>query len=455
MWCKFITFAPPHKFNMATVTAFIRISKKNTAQARIRFRLRDGRDIQLFHKSGIVVDPAVWDSKKQEIKAKVVYDADERLKINKAVSDRKNLLLEVYNELCLSHAITSEEFELSIDKKLNPIKYINPIEKENFFDSFDVFLDKNKMSEGKKRAYKVIKRALKRYEIFYSMYEGKDYTLNLDEISPDTLEDMESFFRNEHSLSEEHPEIYKTIQEKRKLKPRGQNRLNDMMRGLRRFMRWSNTTKRTNNYPFEEYKIKENVYGTPIYITIEERNKIYKTYLSHRPKLAIQRDIFIFQCLIGCRIGDLMKMTKDNIINNAIEYIAHKTKDGNPVTIRVPLNDIAKEILERYKDTGDHLLPFISEQKYNLAIKKIFTIADISRMVTVLDPTTRKPDNKPLNKIASSHLARRTFVGNLYKKVKDPNLVGALSGHKEGSRAFVRYRDIDEEMKTELVKMLE
>ena len=56
--------------------------------------------------------------------------------------------------------------------------------------------------------------------------------------------------------------------------------------------------------------------------------------------------------------------------------------------------------------------------------------------------------------IASSHLARRTFVGNLYRQVKDPNLVGALSGHKEGSKAFARYRTIDDEMKKELVNLL-
>ena len=34
-------------------------------------------------------------------------------------------------------------------------------------------------------------------------------------------------------------------------------------------------------------------------------------------------------------------------------------------------------------------------------------------------------------------MARRTFIGNIYRKVKDPNLVSALSGHKEGSKAFV------------------
>ena len=41
-------------------------------------------------------------------------------------------------------------------------------------------------------------------------------------------------------------------------------------------------------------------------------------------------------------------------------------------------------------------------------------------------------------------MARRTFCGNLYKRVKDPNIVASMSGHKEGSKAFARYRVIDE-----------
>jgi hypothetical protein len=52
-------------------------------------------------------------------------------------------------------------------------------------------------------------------------------------------------------------------------------------------------------------------------------------------------------------------------------------------------------------------------------------------------------------------MARRCFVGGLYKKVKDPHLIGALSGHVEGSKAFARYRDIDEEMRRETVELLE
>ena len=85
----------------------------------------------------------------------------------------------------------------------------------------------------------------------------------------------------------------------------------------------------------------------------------------------------------------------------------------------------------------------------------MFRGARLNRVVTVLNPTTREEEKHPLWEVASSHMARRCFIGNLYKILKDPNLIGKLSGHKEGSRAFARYRDIDEETSRELVTMLE
>ena len=152
-----------------------------------------------------------------------------------------------------------------------------------------------------------------------------------------------------------------------------------------------------------------------------------------------------------------MRLTPSNIINGYVEYIASKTMNDRSDVIRVPLTQRAKDILEKYKDVerDGKILPFISSQKYNVAIKKIFKESGITRMVTVLNPTTGKEEQRPINEIASSHLARRTFVGNLYKKVKDPNLVGALSGHKEGSRAFARYREIDDDLKKEMIGFIE
>lgn len=173
------------------------------------------------------------------------------------------------------------------------------------------------------------------------------------------------------------------------------------------------------------------------------------------PQLAVQRDIFVFQCLIGCRVGDLLKMTKSNLIDGAIEYIPRKTKEGRPLTVRVPLNQTAKEIVSRYKSLTATNCYRSSPSRNTIWRSSGFSkAAGLKRLVTVINPTTREEEKRVLYEIASSHLARRTFVGNLYKQVKDPNLVGALSGHKEGSKAFARYRTIDDEMKKELVNLL-
>ena len=62
--------------------------------------------------------------------------------------------------------------------------------------------------------------------------------------------------------------------------------------------------------------------------------------------------------------------------------------------------------------------------------------AGIDRMVTWRNPTTGEPELRPIYEVLSSHSARKAFAGNMYNKVKDPNLICALTGHKEGSKAF-------------------
>lgn len=441
---------------MASVTAFIRVSKKRIERANVRFRLRDGRNVQLFHTSELEVNPSDWDATRQEIKAKVLYDPEKRAAFNKAVADRKNMILETYNAVSGKEGLTSELLDQEIDKRLHPDRYIVEQPRQTFFEAYEEFIEKRKLSDWRVWAIQVVIRALKRYELYARRNVDRRFTLDLDTVTPLVLGDFEEFLRNEHTFCEQYPEIYEAVPESRTPQPRGQNTINGILTKLRTFFIWANDVGKTTNNPFKNYIVEECVYGTPYYISIDERNKIYRTNLSRHPQLAIQRDVFVFQCLIGCRVGDLYKLTRENIIDGAVEYIPRKTRDGHPVTVRVPLNDTAKEIIAKYADyAGPSLFPLMAEQQYNKAIKRIFLAAGIKRRVTILNPLTREAEQRPIWEVASSHLARRAFVGNLYKQVKDPNLVGALSGHKEGSRAFARYRDIDEEMKTELVKMLE
>ena len=86
------------------------------------------------------------------------------------------------------------------------------------------------------------------------------------------------------------------------------------------------------------------------------------------------------------------------------------------------------------------LLPRFSHFGYNKKIKEILKYVGIDRTVIVLDPKTREDVAKPLYEVATTHTARKTFIGNLYRQVKDPNLIASMSGHSEGSRAFARYR---------------
>ncbi len=76
----------------------------------------------------------------------------------------------------------------------------------------------------------------------------------------------------------------------------------------------------------------------------------------------------------------------------------------------------------------------------------MFKAAGIDRTVTVTNPVTGLEEARNLCDIASSHLVRRTFITLLYKTVQNPELIGEMSGHSEGSRAFVRYRRIDDDL---------
>lgn len=432
---------------MATVTAFIREPKKDLAK--IRFRLRDGRDLQVFYVSDILIEPELWDNKKQEIKSRILVSKDKRNTINNKVAEIKRLILDIYSESKI--ALTSESLTKLINLKLYP--YLQEQDESKLLNAiFLEFIEQRTphLSEKRIQKYQSILKIIQRFQKFYNL------NLSIKDVTIDTLHSFERYLRDEHNVYKVRPELFEGDRELRIKYPRGKNTIIDRMQALSTFFNWCVTNQLITSSPFVQYKGDKEVYGTPYYISIEERNKIYQTNLSRHPFLAKQRDIFVFQCMIGCRISDLYSLTKKNIVDNCIIYIPNKTKEKTPKTVKVPLNSIAQEILKRYKsnNTGA-ILPFASQYRYNLAIKQIFLAARLTRPVIVIDPVTREQIIKPLNEVASSHMARRTFVGNLYKKVQDPSLISSLSGHEEGSRAFLRYRNIDDEIKANLVKLLE
>lgn len=453
-------FAQPKINKMATVKAIVRTTKK-TGTAKIRFRLSDGRSVQLFHRSEICVDVELWDEDKECIKAKKVCPAEYRLSINNQVNERKALVASIY-EKHRQTIFDSSDFERLIDEALNPIVRV----KRDFFSVYEEYLNRHEMSKTEWKNYKSLERVLYRYQSFLQITEKPKFMLSLN-MDREELEDFFDYVKNEYLLIDEYPNIFEELLQnypllanvKRKtvrVEQRGSNTTIKFKQRLKTFFNWACSEGYAESNPFEGVTIGNAVYGTPYYITLGERDIIADFDFSNKPNLEAQRDIFIFQCYIGCRVGDLLNLKASNVVGRSIEYIPHKTMKHKPQKISVPLHEKALAILEKYKPVSldSPLFPFITAQKYNVAIKQIFTLCGICRTVTIINPKTGEPENVPINEVASSHLARRTFVGNLYKQVKDPNLIGKLSGHSEGSRAFARYRDIDEEMKQELINLL-
>ena len=440
------------------VTAFIReTSAKNniTDQAHVYFRVRDGKtDIKAV--SELSINPNHWSAERQGYKTRVALVAEaKRTAFDKAVQDLTALISAQYY-----HGADSRWLKGVIEEFHHPNINIRQGRKGDEYSlvyQCQQYAENHPMEKESIRHHEHNVRKLQHFERFQrEIMRRRGYTMRLDAITADDLREFHKYLVNEAEYYEHYPQIFDDIEERFKPRQLTENSINTIFRRIRTVVNWCLKHNITTNDPFATFEMPKVLDSPPFYLTLEERDKVYYADLSNEtPSTQVYRDIFMFHCLIGCRVGDLEKMTRANIVDGAVEYIAEKTKNHKPRTIRVPLNDKAKAILAKYADLETRLLPKINQNIYNRQIKKILKLLGIDRMVTVIDNKTREPIQKPICDIATSHTARKTFIGNLYKKVKDPNLVASLSGHTDGSRAFARYREIDNEMKRELVKLID
>ncbi len=424
-------------------------------------RMVDGRAFHQAVKTRTLVNPNMWDEKGECIKSRVLCTPEERERIDKDVNDLRSYLLETYNEAKKKGKTDLPNWlAKNVDKFYSASGNPKPKKlsvKVSFDELYDKFLSERKLGEGRKRHYEVLRRMIHRYESYVKCSQGRvRYSFDVVKVDKGVLDNLYDYIENEYEYVETYPRILEDNPEARDIKPRGENYMSGVFKEVRAFFNWAYKNKIIDSFPFEGFEMPTEQYGSPVYLTLDDVDAIAKADFSDDKDLETQRDIFVFQCNVGCRIGDLLRLKKRDIINGAVEYIPTKTIKERAKTVVVPLNAIAMSIVEKYKDVpGYQLLPFISSQNYNENIKTILEKAGITYLVTQLDSVTRTESKVPINEMASSHMARRTFIGNIYKLVKDPNLVSALTGHAEGSRAFNRYRDIDIDMKRDLVKILE
>ncbi len=350
----------------------------------------------------------------------------------------------------------------------------------------ELYIKKRQTSEGDAKMQRVLVRSVARYEGFVRSTDRnrRGFSFDVDTVTRQNIEDFGDYLRHEKQLAETYPTIFSellknypaSVRGKRphnQIEERGENTKIKMLKRLKALFRFANEEGYTMNRPFDGVTFGATKMGTPVYISIAERNEISdcdmeaawekldddekKKIRLPLKTLIVQRDIFIFQCLVGCRIGDLYRMTESHVQGGMLVYTPHKTKDNeHAMQARVPLHPKALELIKKYKgvDRQGRLFPFISEAQYNKSIKTVFRLANVTRNVEIRNTKTGENELVPIDTVASSHLARRTFVGNAYFKVADPNLIGRMSGHVEGSTAFRRYRRIEDEQLKNVIDLI-
>ena len=431
--------------------------KKNPGEHKpIYIRVSDGVAHDWKERTPFVVDPAVWNADRQEATIKPVMSSTDREMwgdLNMKLAQLRNFINQKFTKDKIGNSIGSNWLEEAL------AEFFAKPQETSIREITSKFLtDPNhNIADSRKKQFAVLFRSLERYQLYVRLTKPhmKKYCLNIREIDSDRLNDLWNYMKDEATILDQYPEIETEVPRRKKTDVRSTNTLVGIFKRFRAFLNWCIDNHYLDSNPFDHYHIESELYGTPVYLTTEEVKKIFAKDLSDDPELEKQRDIFVFQCNIGCRVGDLLDFKKSDVVKGFISYIPDKTINENARTVSVPLNDTAKAIVKKYKNTpGEKLLPFIRPQDYNDAIKKVLRSAKITRQVVILDPVTRTERKVSIAAIASSHMARRTFVGNIYKQVKDPNLVGALTGHAEGSRAFARYRAIDDDIKKDLVNII-
>ena len=133
------------------------------------------------------------------------------------------------------------------------------------------------------------------------------------------------------------------------------------------------------------------------------------------------------------RFGDYSRLTKYDITDGLIRLKQAKTSNN----VVIPVHPRLCEIINRWDGA-----PKVSQQKFNLIIKIICRLADITEMVAIgWEKTTRYEEKCEL---VSSHTARRSAAINMFKAGIPTISIMKITGHKTESN-FMKYIKISKE----------
>lgn len=216
------------------------------------------------------------------------------------------------------------------------------------------------------------------------------------------------------------------------------NTISKNIRNIKSFLGWAEIHSKKYNTITDYKRFKgETDEPEPIYLSENELER-FENFNGESTSLQKSRDVYVFQCFTGQRIGDVLNLRKQDIrlIENgpAKEWVLYQQKGNKKYPVYIPILDTAEEILNRYcKDLndGDRIFGGQCAVIVNRNIKKIAKAVKIDTIITKVNYSGRKRVQLtlPKHEFIGTHTARKTFISLSLQKGMRPEQLKAITGH--------------------------
>ena len=427
---------------MKGLTLFRRTTKSE-GMIKLRFRLRDGRGVDLYHKSEIKAD--IKDLAKLEdageLRPKVsIYNHELKEKIDREMSAIETAYIELCAKMDKS-LITATLFEETICRHLHPENYIAVTKEETLLERYARFIKEGyrdgTFAEKRVLQYNGLYNELKRYLTIRNQ-------LNVlpKSFSADDLMKLRLFLFEEYKYVEKYPALYSEIKERCiPSKERAQNTVAIKLRILQAFYTELEDRDEIDVSPFRKLGknrrkvVMKESYDAPVYLLQEEFLKVMNTDVP--ATLQEAKEAFLLQCAFGSRIDDFKSLNMDKVVVSAegipyLRYLPQKTLKSNEHKdeVEIPIMRYALDIIKKWQFNFPILKYVTGKSGYNVKIRKL--LDQIDREVKVFDKDSFDNIYNALYTMGSSKLCRKTHLDMLTKVQVNMYVSGH---HKEGSSA--------------------
>ncbi|MCR9062873.1 MAG: site-specific integrase [Cytophagales bacterium] len=386
---------------MATLKFFLQSTKDHSP---IYIRLRDGKEIDLKAKTGLIINPSNWNNKNQRPKN------TKSTELKKLIFELENIkvrILKAYNEIQLRKLpITSDWFKRAITG--NPFEEKDP-SLVSYFEKY-ISIKSEEVSERGIQKIIVLRDTIIEFEkIWKKKIEIVDVDLNFQN-------DFIKFLSSEKG--------YRQTTKHRTIK------------FLKTVCRHARTSGYESSPQLDLLGVKDGQVNI-VYLTPEDIKKIKRVKLDFS-YLDNARKWLLLSCYLGQRGGDLLNITSKQITEKSGSKVLDMRQQKTKKELYVLLTKEALDILEE----NDNEFPRkISLQNYNLYIKEVCKYAGINEITfgSKINPITKKKEDGHFEKweLVTTHIGRRSFATNYYGKVPTPLLM-AQTGHTS-EQMFLKY----------------